>query len=74
MIGGAIGNLIDRLYLKGVIDSPTFRSGQAKWPTFNVADSAICVGIAVLLVATLFEKDDASHEEEPAAAADSVAG
>ena len=65
VIGGAIGNLIDRLRLGEVIDFLSAHwQNKHYWPAFNLADSAICVGIAVLLVATLFEKE---HEDDEAA-------
>ena len=49
ILGGAIGNLIDRVLLGHVIDFLYFHVGEYYWPAFNVADSAITVG-AVLLV------------------------
>ena len=45
ILGGAIGNLIDRIFLRYVIDFIDFRV----WPVFNVADSAITVGAAIIL-------------------------
>jgi len=53
ILGGAAGNLIDRIRLKGVIDFIDIHIGSYHWPAFNVADSAITVGaiwIAVLIV------------------------
>jgi signal peptidase II len=44
ILGGAIGNLIDRLRLGHVIDFLSFHWHQAHFPAFNLADSAICVG------------------------------
>lgn len=52
ILGGAIGNLIDRVILGHVIDFIDLYYSTHHWPVFNVADSAICVG-AVLLVFTL---------------------
>ena len=49
IIGGAIGNVIDRLRFGGVIDFLYFHLGSWYWPAFNVADSAICIGVAVML-------------------------
>lgn len=49
VLGGAIGNVIDRIRLGHVIDFLDFHVGTWHWPAFNVADSAICVG-AVLFV------------------------
>ena len=49
VIGGALGNLIDRVRLGHVIDFIEVYHGHWSWPAFNVADSAICIG-AVLLI------------------------
>ena len=64
IIGGAIGNLIDRVLLGHVIDFiqvylpviplPMFNP----WPAFNLADSAISVGVVILLIATLLSRDE----------------
>ncbi len=50
ILGGAIGNVIDRMRLGAVVDFLDFYVGSYHWPAFNVADSAICVGVAVLLL------------------------
>lgn len=50
ILGGAIGNVIDRIRLGAVVDFLDFYYGSYHWPAFNVADSAICVGVAVLLL------------------------
>ncbi|MCC7278992.1 MAG: lipoprotein signal peptidase [Chromatiaceae bacterium] len=50
VIGGAIGNLIDRLLTGRVVDFIDFYVGTWHWPAFNVADSAITLGIVLLLV------------------------
>ncbi|HYN53449.1 MAG TPA: signal peptidase II [Methylotenera sp.] len=49
VLGGAIGNLYDRLTLGYVVDFLYFHYQSFAWPAFNVADSAICVGVALLL-------------------------
>ncbi|MBN9114576.1 MAG: lipoprotein signal peptidase [Pandoraea sp.] len=49
ILGGALGNVIDRVIYGHVIDFLDFHVGGRHWPAFNMADSAICVG-AVLLV------------------------
>ncbi|MBN4666347.1 lipoprotein signal peptidase [Pandoraea nosoerga] len=49
ILGGALGNVIDRVIYGHVVDFLDFHVGGWHWPAFNVADSAICVG-AVLLV------------------------
>ena len=50
VLGGAIGNLYDRLTLGYVVDFLSFHINGLFWPAFNVADSAICVGVALLLL------------------------
>ena len=49
VLGGAIGNLYDRVTLGYVVDFLYFHIDDWYWPAFNVADSAICVGVALLL-------------------------
>lgn len=49
ILGGAIGNLYDRITLGYVVDFLNFHYQNHYWPAFNVADSAICVGVALLL-------------------------
>jgi signal peptidase II len=56
--GGAIGNLIDRVRLGYVVDFLDFHWKNVYYfPAFNVADSAICVGVAILLLSTMTKKD-----------------
>jgi signal peptidase II len=50
VLGGAIGNLYDRITLGYVVDFLNFHIDNYYWPAFNVADSAICVGVAILLL------------------------
>jgi len=54
VIGGAVGNLIDRLRFGYVVDFLDFHWAGWHWPAFNIADSCISVGVAILLVAELF--------------------
>ncbi|MDL5053156.1 signal peptidase II [Oscillatoria laete-virens NRMC-F 0139] len=49
IVGGIIGNVIDRLRIGGVIDFFKFIFGSYVWPNFNIADSAICVGVALYI-------------------------
>jgi signal peptidase II len=58
--GGAIGNSIDRLRFGGVVDFLDFHLGDWHWYAFNVADSAIAVGVAVLVLDGLFQRRDGS--------------
>jgi signal peptidase II len=50
ILGGAVGNLIDRLRFGSVVDFLDFYIGSWHWPAFNVADSAITTGIAIFLL------------------------
>ncbi|TKC82954.1 lipoprotein signal peptidase [Trinickia terrae] len=50
IMGGALGNVIDRLAYGHVIDFLDFHVGGWHWPAFNLADSAICVGAALLVL------------------------
>jgi signal peptidase II len=50
IIGGAVGNGIDRLWLGQVIDFIDVHVYTYHWPAFNLADSAICVGVGLLLL------------------------
>lgn len=65
LIGGAIGNLIDRVLLGHVIDFiqvylPVLPFAIFNpWPSFNIADSAISVGVVILLIVTLLEREHA---------------
>lgn len=60
ILGGAVGNLIDRLVYGHVVDFIDVYLGSAHWPAFNVADSAICIG-AVLLIIDSFRKTPESQ-------------
>lgn len=70
VFGGAVGNFVDRMHLGYVIDFIDWHVfidwrvpvidwyiGERTWPTFNIADSAITVGIAVMVVEMWFQKD-----------------
>ena len=50
ILGGALGNLADRIRLGYVIDFLDVFVGEHHWPAFNVADSCICVGVACLVI------------------------
>jgi signal peptidase II len=49
IVGGAIGNVIDRIRHGAVVDFLDFHIGYWHWPAFNLADSAICLGVAMML-------------------------
>ncbi len=50
ILGGAVGNLVDRFRFGFVVDFLDVYVGNHHWPAFNVADSAICIGIALLFL------------------------
>ncbi|MFO8084416.1 MAG: signal peptidase II [Desulfobacterales bacterium] len=56
ILGGAVGNMVDRIRLGVVIDFLDFYVGNLHWPAFNVADSAISIGIAIFVYHLLFNK------------------
>jgi signal peptidase II len=56
VLGGALGNVIDRVVLGYVVDFLYFHYRSFAWPAFNVADSAISVGAALLIWDSLFGK------------------
>ena len=62
VIGGAIGNVIDRLRFDGVIDFLYFHAGSWGWPAFNLADSAICLGVASILLDGMLSRREAPQE------------
>nr|WP_263432671.1 MULTISPECIES: signal peptidase II [Metabacillus] len=55
MLGGAIGNFIDRLFRKEVVDFINTYIFSYDFPIFNVADSALCVGVVLLFIQMLLE-------------------
>ncbi|PIE36149.1 signal peptidase II [candidate division KSB3 bacterium] len=64
ILGGTIGNFIDRVRLKYVIDFLDFHIKTHHWPAFNVADSAISIGVALLVLLTVREEFLAKHSQE----------
>ena len=59
IIGGAIGNVIDRIRFGAVVDFLDLHVGLWHWPAFNIADSAICMGVAVMLLDGLLLRREA---------------
>jgi signal peptidase II len=66
VLGGAIGNFLDRLHLSYVIDFIDWHIKDAHWPTFNVADSCICVGVGLLLLESRLARKPATAAAEVA--------
>jgi signal peptidase II len=66
ILGGAIGNLIDRFRFGYVVDFLDVYIGRHHWPAFNVADSAICIGIALLFLDMRKKPDESVASTSPA--------
>ena len=64
ILGGAAGNILDRLRLGYVIDFIDVFYRGSHWPAFNVADTAICCGVGLLLLDTLLRRE--TRHEAPA--------
>lgn len=56
IFGGAIGNLIDRVRFGVVVDFLDFYIGKYHWPAFNIADSAITIGMGIFIFHLMFKK------------------
>ena len=56
VLGGAVGNLIDRLVYGKVVDFIDVFAGNFHWPAFNVADSSLTIGIGIILLTSLIKK------------------
>ncbi len=64
MLGGILGNLIDRIKLSWVTDFLDFHIGTHHWPSFNVADSAICIAVGLYLLSSLWHKEHPLKNDE----------
>jgi signal peptidase II len=73
VVGGAIGNLLDRLRSeRGVVDFIDIGFGAARWPTFNIADIAVSTG-AIILAVVLWQEEQELEKAAAATAAPPVA-
>ena len=70
ILGGAIGNLIDRFLYGKVVDFVDIGFGTIRWPIFNVADSAVTVGMMILIVFVVFDKSSKQTDETKEVAAE----
>ncbi len=67
VVSGIIGNSIDRVFRGAVVDFLQFYIGKYVWPSFNVADSCICVGVFIFILSTLFRPERRkSNPDSPA--------
>ena len=62
--GGAVGNLIDRVRFGEVVDFIDWYYRTYHWPTFNIADSAISLGVGLLVIDTLFHRKQEEQKTE----------
>ena len=58
IMGGALGNVVDRVRFRAVIDFVDVHVSGYHWPAFNVADSAIVIGVGLLIFESLFSRAD----------------
>jgi len=56
VLGGAAGNLLDRIIRGAVVDFLDFYAAGWHWPAFNVADSALTIGVGLLFISVIFRK------------------
>lgn len=64
IFGGALGNLLDRILYGKVVDFIDVGLHSMRWPIFNVADSAVTVGMVILAWLILFDKSEKGQPEE----------
>jgi signal peptidase II len=65
ILGGAIGNLVDRFAYGAVIDFIDVGVGNTRWPVFNIADSSVTAGMIILISVVLFEKEKRKSTPAP---------
>lgn len=66
VLGGALGNLTDRLRHGEIVDFLQMHLPNYTWPTFNVADSLVVVGVIILMIETFFEPQPATEAKAQA--------
>jgi signal peptidase II len=66
ILGGAVGNLLDRVRFGYVVDFLDFAVSGHHWPAFNVADSAICIGVGLLFLDMLRNDEETAPRPDPA--------
>jgi len=72
IIGGALGNVIDRLYFGAVFDFVDLYFRDMHWPAFNAADSFICIGAMIVILHSLFIGEQKENPELEGAVAKKV--
>jgi signal peptidase II len=69
ILGGALGNLTDRIRIGEVIDFLDFHVAGYTWPTFNIADSCIVIGVTFLIFEIFMTGEEADEDDVPTASA-----
>lgn len=64
LYGGIVGNLFDRFIYHHVIDFLSFRFGSYDFPVFNIADSCICIGMVLLVIAIILKEDSKKEDNK----------
>jgi signal peptidase II len=64
VLGGAVGNLVDRLRFESVVDFFDVGVGELRWPVFNVADAAVVVGVGLFLIFSFRAGDAGAGESD----------
>lgn len=57
ILGGAVGNIIDRIRFGAVVDFLDFHAFGYHWPSFNIADTMICIGAVIIIIEAIFSKE-----------------
>lgn len=65
VIGGAIGNIIDRIRFGAVVDFLDFHAHGYHWPAFNLADSTIFIGVVILIIGSIVYRHPDREEPKP---------
>jgi signal peptidase II len=63
ILGGAVGNLYDRIIYKRVVDFIDVGIGNVRWPVFNIADSTVVIGMIILLFYTFRQERENNSQE-----------
>ncbi|WP_243889511.1 MULTISPECIES: signal peptidase II [Shewanella] len=63
LLGGALGNLVDRVWRGSVVDFLDFHWSYSHWPAFNLADTAIFIGVCIFIVSTIGSRNHQVHDE-----------
>jgi len=67
VMSGILGNSIDRVFRGAVVDFLQFYIGKYVWPSFNVADSCICVGVFIYILSSLFRPERKKNDPDSSA-------